>query len=101
MITRQPNGFFPKADFWKLTNYRGHEVSRSIIEEVKPEVLVVAAAGMHTVPKSHGISKSYVMTSRDLHLKLETYLKLFGIDHTSFTVSNMKRVMGKISNMFG
>jgi hypothetical protein len=33
MITRQPNGSFPKTDFWKLTDYRGQEVSRSIIEE--------------------------------------------------------------------
>jgi hypothetical protein len=78
MITRQPNGSFPKTDFWKLTDYRGQEVSRSIIEEVKPDVLVVAAGGTNNVPKLPGISRSNVVTSRDLHRKLKIYLKFFG-----------------------
>jgi len=56
----------------------GQEVSRSIIEEVEPDVLVVAAGGTHNVPKLPGISSSNVVTSRDLHRKLKTYLKLFG-----------------------
>ena len=57
---------------------RGQEVSRSIIEEVKPDVLIIAAGGIHNVPKLPGISKSNVVTSRDLHRKLKSYLKLFG-----------------------
>jgi 2,4-dienoyl-CoA reductase (NADPH2) len=69
-----------KAQLTKLgvKIHRGQEVSQSIIEKVKPDVLVLATGGVHYVPKLPGISRSNVVTSHDLHLKLKTYLKLFG-----------------------
>jgi 2,4-dienoyl-CoA reductase (NADPH2) len=54
---------------------RGQEVSRGIIEEVKPDVLVLATGGVHNVPKLPGINRPKVMTSRDLHRRLKTYLR--------------------------
>jgi 2,4-dienoyl-CoA reductase (NADPH2) len=57
---------------------RGKEVNRSMIEEVKPDVLVAAAGGTHSVPDLPGINRSNVMTSRDLQRKLKTYLRFFG-----------------------
>jgi 2,4-dienoyl-CoA reductase (NADPH2) len=56
----------------------GQEVSRSLINQIKPDVVVIAAGGIHNVPKLPGISRSNVVTSRDLHRKLKTYLKFFG-----------------------
>jgi 2,4-dienoyl-CoA reductase (NADPH2) len=56
----------------------GQEVSRSFINHIKPDALVVAAGGVHNVPNLPGISRSNVVTSRDLHRKLKTYLRFFG-----------------------
>jgi 2,4-dienoyl-CoA reductase (NADPH2) len=56
----------------------GTEVTRSLIEEIKPDVLIIAAGGIHDVPKLSGIDGRNVLTSRDLHRKLKTYLKFFG-----------------------
>jgi 2,4-dienoyl-CoA reductase (NADPH2) len=56
----------------------GQEVGRSLIEEIKPDVLIVAAGGTHSVSDLPGISRSNVVTSRDLHRKLKTYLRFFG-----------------------
>jgi 2,4-dienoyl-CoA reductase (NADPH2) len=58
----------------------GIEVNRSLIEEIKPDVLIIAAGGIHDVPKLPGIDGRNVLTSRDLHRKLKTYLKFFGPD---------------------
>jgi len=41
-------------------------------------VLIIAAGGIHDVPKVSGIDGRNVLTSRDLHRKLKTYLKFFG-----------------------
>jgi 2,4-dienoyl-CoA reductase (NADPH2) len=57
---------------------RGQEVNRSLIEEIKPDVLIVAAGGTHSVPDLSGMNKPNVMTSRDLHRKLKIYLRFFG-----------------------
>jgi 2,4-dienoyl-CoA reductase (NADPH2) len=57
---------------------RGQEVNRSLIEEIKPDVLIIAAGGTHNVPNLPGINRPNVMTSGDLHRKLKTYLRLFG-----------------------
>ena len=42
----------------------GKEVNRSVIEEVKPDVLIVAAGGIHNVPEIPGINRRNVVTSR-------------------------------------
>jgi 2,4-dienoyl-CoA reductase (NADPH2) len=57
--------------------HRGQEVSRALIEEVKPDVLIIAAGGTHTVPKLPGINRSNVVTSRELHRRLKFYLRFF------------------------
>jgi len=54
------------------------EVSRSLIEKIKPDVLIVAAGGAHNVPNLPGVNRSNVVTSRDLHQELKTYLNFFG-----------------------
>ncbi len=56
----------------------GKEVSRSVIEEVKPDVLIVATGGVHNIPELPGINKRNVVTSRDLHHRFRRYLKFFG-----------------------
>lgn len=56
----------------------GKEVSRSLIEEIKPDVLIIAAGGIHNVPELPGINRRNVVTSRDLHRKLKSYLRFVG-----------------------
>jgi 2,4-dienoyl-CoA reductase (NADPH2) len=56
----------------------GKEVNRSLIEEIKPDVLIVAAGGTHNVPNLPGINRPNVVTGRGLHNKLKIYLRFFG-----------------------
>jgi 2,4-dienoyl-CoA reductase (NADPH2) len=56
----------------------GKEVNRSLIEEIKPDVLIIAAGGTHNVPNLPGINRPNVVTGRDLHNKLKIYLRFFG-----------------------
>ncbi|NQT30831.1 MAG: FAD-dependent oxidoreductase [Deltaproteobacteria bacterium] len=56
----------------------GKEVNRSVIEEVKPDVLVIAAGGAHDIPEIPGIDRRNVVTSCALHRRLKSYQRLFG-----------------------
>jgi 2,4-dienoyl-CoA reductase (NADPH2) len=56
----------------------GKEVDSSIVAEVKPDVLIIAAGGTHDVPAIPGIDRRNVVTSRDLHGRLRSYLRFLG-----------------------
>jgi 2,4-dienoyl-CoA reductase (NADPH2) len=53
----------------------GKEVSRSVIEGIKPDVLIIAAGGIHDVPDLPGINKRHVVTSKALHRQLKGYMR--------------------------
>ena len=53
----------------------GKEVNRSVIEGIKPDVLVIAAGAIHDIPNVPGINKRQVVTSKDLHSQLKGYLR--------------------------
>jgi 2,4-dienoyl-CoA reductase (NADPH2) len=55
----------------------GREANRSVIEEVKPDVLIIAAGGTHNIPEIAGINRRNVLTSRTLHQRLKGYLRFF------------------------
>jgi 2,4-dienoyl-CoA reductase (NADPH2) len=55
----------------------GREVNAAVIEEIKPEVIIVAAGGKHTIPAIPGLKNSKVTTSADLHRQLKRFLKFF------------------------
>jgi 2,4-dienoyl-CoA reductase (NADPH2) len=56
----------------------GREVDASVVQEVKPDVVIVATGGTPTVPKIPGIDKPLVVTASALHGKLKAYLRFFG-----------------------
>jgi 2,4-dienoyl-CoA reductase (NADPH2) len=56
----------------------GIEVNRSLINQIKPDVLVIASGGMHHFPDLPGIKKPHVVTGRDLQRKIKIYLRYFG-----------------------
>jgi 2,4-dienoyl-CoA reductase (NADPH2) len=56
----------------------GKEVSSSVIEEIKPDVLIIATGGIHDVPELPGINRRNVLTSRALHRQLKNYLRFLG-----------------------
>jgi 2,4-dienoyl-CoA reductase (NADPH2) len=56
----------------------GTEVGRSLVEKIKPDTVVVAAGGMHSIPEIPGIDGRNVVTGRDLHKKLKAFLTFFG-----------------------
>ncbi|MFH1031551.1 MAG: FAD-dependent oxidoreductase [Chloroflexota bacterium] len=56
----------------------GKEVDRSVVEQVKPDVLVIATGGTHNVPALPGINSHKVVSSKALHKQLKGYLKFFG-----------------------
>jgi 2,4-dienoyl-CoA reductase (NADPH2) len=53
----------------------GKEVSRSVVEKAKPDVLIIAAGGIHDVPDLPGIDMPHVVTSRALHHQLKGYMR--------------------------
>jgi 2,4-dienoyl-CoA reductase (NADPH2) len=53
----------------------GIEISRSLIEGIKPDVLIIAAGGIHDIPNLPGINKHHVVTSKALHRKLKGFMR--------------------------
>ncbi len=53
----------------------GKEVDRSVVEEVKPDVLIIAAGGTHNIPEVPGIDRRNVVTSQALHQRLKGFLR--------------------------
>ena len=53
----------------------GKEVDLSTIQEIKPDVVILATGGIPTVPEITGIDKPNVTSSPDLHRKLKFYLR--------------------------
>ena len=58
----------------------GQQATRENIRSLKPDVLVIAAGGLHNIPAVPGIKRKNVMTSEQLHQRLKKYLKFFGPD---------------------
>ncbi len=53
----------------------GKEVNLSVIEEIKPDVVILATGGIPTVPEIPGINKHKVVSSADLYRRLKIYLR--------------------------
>jgi 2,4-dienoyl-CoA reductase (NADPH2) len=56
----------------------GKEVDASVIEEIKPDVVILATGGIPTVPEITGINKKNVISTPALHRKLKFYLRFLG-----------------------
>jgi 2,4-dienoyl-CoA reductase (NADPH2) len=56
----------------------GKEVNLSVIEEVKPDVLILAAGGTPNIPAIPGINCRKVINNAKLHRTLKSYMKFFG-----------------------
>ena len=56
----------------------GEEVDGALIEEIKPDVVIVATGGTLTVPEITGITKRNVVTTPALHGRVQPFLRLFG-----------------------
>jgi 2,4-dienoyl-CoA reductase (NADPH2) len=53
----------------------GKEVNLSVIEEIKPDVVILATGGIPAVPEIPGINRRNVVSSPDLHRRLKSYLR--------------------------
>ncbi len=56
----------------------GTEVNQSLIEQIKPEVVIIATGGMPTVLEIPGINRRNVLTVPELHRRVKGYLEFFG-----------------------
>jgi 2,4-dienoyl-CoA reductase (NADPH2) len=54
------------------------EADSSLIERLKPDVVIVASGGTLTVPEITGINNKNVVTTPALHRKVKPFLRLFG-----------------------
>jgi len=54
------------------------EANRTVIQELKPDVVIVASGGKHNIPDIPGINNKKVLTSKSLHSQLKKYLRFFG-----------------------
>jgi 2,4-dienoyl-CoA reductase (NADPH2) len=55
----------------------GREVESTTIGQLKPDVIIVAAGGKHSVPSVRGFESAGVITSADLHRRLKTAMRFF------------------------
>jgi 2,4-dienoyl-CoA reductase (NADPH2) len=53
----------------------GKEVNKTMVEQVKPDVLILATGGLYSVPKIPGIDSSNVVRAAVLNRRLKTYLR--------------------------
>jgi 2,4-dienoyl-CoA reductase (NADPH2) len=56
----------------------GKEVNRTMVEQVKPDVLLLATGGLYSVPEIPGIDSGNVVRTAVLNRRLKTYLKFAG-----------------------
>ena len=56
----------------------GKEVTPSVIEEIKPDVVLVATGGIPAVPEIPGINRRNVVSNADLHRMLKFFMKFIG-----------------------
>jgi len=61
-----------------VTMRLGKEVTQSVIEEIKPDVLILAIGGVPTTPAIPGINHRKVIDNDRLHRMLKSYLRVFG-----------------------
>jgi 2,4-dienoyl-CoA reductase (NADPH2) len=66
-----------KTQFYKLgVNVKlGREVNRLIVEQLNPDVIIIAGGGKHNIPIISGIQRSKVQTGAILHQKLKLFLR--------------------------
>jgi 2,4-dienoyl-CoA reductase (NADPH2) len=55
----------------------GTEVTQSLIEQTKPDVVIIATGGIPTVPEIPGIKGRNVLSMSDLHRRVKGYLNFF------------------------
>jgi 2,4-dienoyl-CoA reductase (NADPH2) len=56
----------------------GKEATPAVIEEMKPDVLILATGGTAALPEIPGIQGSNVVSNADLHRMLKFFLRFFG-----------------------
>jgi 2,4-dienoyl-CoA reductase (NADPH2) len=56
----------------------GKEVSPSVVEEIKPDVVILATGGIPTLPDIPGINRRNVVSATKLHHSLKIYLRFLG-----------------------
>jgi 2,4-dienoyl-CoA reductase (NADPH2) len=75
----------------------GTEVNEALIEQIKPDVVIIAVGGTPTVPEVPGVNRRSVLAAPELHRKVRHYLDLFGPGTlrwlTKFYLPVGKRVM--------
>jgi 2,4-dienoyl-CoA reductase (NADPH2) len=61
-----------------VTMRLGKEVTPSVIEEIKPDVLILAIGGVPATPAIPGINRGKAINNAKLHRMLKSYLRIFG-----------------------
>ena len=56
----------------------GKEVNKALVEQVKPDVLILATGGLYSIPEIPGIDSGNVVKAADLNRRLKTYLRFAG-----------------------
>jgi len=56
----------------------GKDIDTGMIDQLKPDVLVLAVGGVHDTLNIPGVDRSNVTVSADLHKKLRSYMRFFG-----------------------
>ena len=58
----------------------GKEVNRSLVEELKPDVVILANGGSYATPEIKGINNNKVVSSKDIYSRVRSYLRFFSIN---------------------
>ncbi len=74
----------------------GKAADLSAIEGIKPDVLILAAGGILTVPEIKGINRSIVVSGPKLHAMLKFFIRIFGAKILRFlTKFGVPFILGK------
>ncbi len=58
----------------------GKEVNRSLVEDLKPDVVILADGGSYATPEIKGINNNKVVSSKDIYSRVRSYLRFFSIN---------------------
>jgi len=56
----------------------GKEVNLAVVEEIKPDVVILATGGIPADPEVAGINRGNVVSTPDIYRMVRTYLRFFG-----------------------
>ena len=77
-LTLIPQWYRGQLEKLEVDIHLSKHVTPSLVKEIKPDVLMLAAGGIHDIPDIRGINRRNVVTSEGLHHQLKLFSRFAG-----------------------